>query len=54
MPTHGRTAHLRFWWDTATGLLVTAVREHREILFQDADYALRMMRKDLGFTWSRS
>ena len=46
----GRGARFRFWWDTAHGLLITAAREHREILFQDADYALRMMRKDLGFT----
>jgi len=46
----GRGARFRFWWDTTHGLLVTVAREHREILFQDADYALRMMRKDLGFT----
>jgi predicted permease len=46
----GRFAQVRFWWDTAAGLLVTAVREHGEILLQDGSYALRMMRKDLGFT----
>ncbi len=46
----GPRARARFWWDTATGLLMTAIREHGEILAQDADYALRMMRKDLGFT----
>ncbi len=46
----GAFAQARFWWETASGLLITAVREHREILFQDGDYALRMMRKDLGFT----
>ncbi len=46
----GRAAHVRFWWDTCSGLIVTAFREHREILFQDVDYALRMMRKDLTFT----
>jgi predicted permease len=47
----GPTAHARFWWDTASGLVITAVREHGEILSQDVDYALRMMRKDLGFTF---
>ncbi len=46
----GRMAHFRFFWDTGRGLVGTALREHREILFQDADYALRMMRKDLSFT----
>jgi putative ABC transport system permease protein len=46
----GGFARARFWWETASGLLMTAIREHREILFQDGDYALRMMRKDLGFT----
>ncbi len=46
----GRLAYTRFCWDTARGLLATAFREHREILFQDADYALRLMRKDLSFT----
>ena len=42
-----RRTQPRFWWDTARGLVVTAFREHREILFQDVDYALRMMRKDV-------
>ncbi len=46
----GRAAHIRFLWDTAWGLLVTAFREHLEILFQDAGYALRLMRKDVAFT----
>jgi putative ABC transport system permease protein len=46
----GHLAYARFCWDTARGLVATAIREHREILFQDADYALRLMRKDLSFT----
>jgi putative ABC transport system permease protein len=46
----GRLAYLRFFWDTCRGLVATAFREHCEVLFQDADYALRLMRKDLSFT----
>ncbi len=46
----GRLAYARFFWDTCRGLVATAFREHREILLQDADYALRLMRKDLSFT----
>jgi len=46
----GGTAYLRFCWETSRGLVVAAFREHREILFQDVDYALRLMRKDLSFT----
>ncbi len=46
----GSRSHARFWWETYSGLVVTAFREHQQILFQDTDYALRMMRKELGFT----
>ncbi len=46
----GRLAYVRFFSDTCRGLVATAFREHREILFQDADYAFRLMRKDLSFT----
>jgi putative ABC transport system permease protein len=46
----GRLAYARFFWETCRGVVATALREHREILFQDADYALRLMRNDLSFT----
>jgi predicted permease len=46
----GRASQVRFWWETARGLVTTAAREHGEILSQDVDYACRMMRKDLSFT----
>ena len=46
----GVFAHARFWWETTGDVLGTALREHGEILAQDGGYALRMMRKDLGFT----
>jgi putative ABC transport system permease protein len=46
----GRRAYARFCWDTVYGLIATAVREHREILFQDVDYSLRLMRKERSFT----
>ena len=46
----GRLAYARFFVNTVCGLIATAFREHREILFQDADYALRLMRRDLSLT----
>ncbi len=46
----GRLAYVRFCWETGRGLVGTAFREHREILFQDMDYALRLMRKERSFT----
>jgi hypothetical protein len=46
----GAISHARFWWETYSGIVFTAFREHQEILFQDVDYALRMMRKELAFT----
>jgi putative ABC transport system permease protein len=48
--TEGKTGVLRLWWETATGILRTAPREHASMLKQDAGYALRMMRRNLGFT----
>ncbi|MGC2110908.1 MAG: ABC transporter permease [Candidatus Korobacteraceae bacterium] len=47
---NGGASQARFWWDTTSGLLMTVIREHGEILSRDTDYALRMMRKELGFT----
>jgi putative ABC transport system permease protein len=40
----------RVWWETLTGIFTTAPRQHWEMLRQDAGYALRGMRKNLGFT----
>jgi hypothetical protein len=40
----------RLWWETAKGIFSTAPREHLAMLRQDSGFALRMMRKNLGFT----
>jgi putative ABC transport system permease protein len=40
----------RLWWETAKGIVTTAPREHLGMLRQDSGFALRMMRKNLGFT----
>ena len=40
----------RLWWDTITGIFRTAPAEHWAMFRQDADFALRMMRKNPGFT----
>jgi putative ABC transport system permease protein len=48
---HGDTMGVwRLWWETAKGIFTTAPREHLSMLRQDAGFALRMMRKNLGFT----
>ena len=41
---------LKLWWATLADVARTAPREHLEVLAQDAGYALRLMRKNLGFT----
>jgi putative ABC transport system permease protein len=46
----GKAGFLRLWWETLTGIFQTAPRQHWEIFQQDAGYALRVMRKNLGFT----
>lgn len=45
----GRLACARFWLETFTGLLITAFREHLDILTADVTYSLRVLRKDPAF-----
>jgi putative ABC transport system permease protein len=46
----GKMGVWRLWWETAKGIFTTAPREHLSMLRQDSTFALRMMRKNLGFT----
>ena len=41
---------LKLWKETIVGIFTTAPREHWQILTSDCGYALRMMRKNSGFT----
>ena len=46
----GKMGVWRLWWETVKGVFTTAPREHLSMLRQDSSFALRMMRKNLGFT----
>jgi len=46
----GKMGIWHLWWETAKGILTTAPREHLSMLRQDSTFALRMMRKNFGFT----
>jgi len=46
----GKMGVLRLWWETAKGIFTTAPGEHLSMLRQDSSFALRMMRKNIGFT----
>ena len=46
----GLHALLRMWWATIVDIVAMAPREHWSVLRQDARCALRMMRKNTGYT----
>src|SRR5271168_903277 len=46
----GAPGILRLWWETLAGIFTTAPREHWVMFRHDAAYAVRMMRKNPGFT----
>jgi putative ABC transport system permease protein len=46
----GAIGVLRLWWETIVGIFKTAPGEHAAMFAQDASFALRMMRKNPGYT----
>jgi putative ABC transport system permease protein len=46
----GNIGLFRLWWETIAGIFTTAPAEHLSMLRQDVRYALRMMRKNAGYT----
>src|SRR5262245_4820323 len=46
----GPLALARMWWATAADIFRMALREHWSVFWQDARFAGRMMRKNIGFT----
>jgi putative ABC transport system permease protein len=46
----GAVGVLRLWWETILGIFTTAPREHAAMFAQDGRFALRVMRKNPGYT----